>query len=46
MALLLILIAASWVFGTGWLSQVLMPPVGAAMSLYLSLADAIAALIA
>lgn len=46
MALLLVLIAASWVFGTTWLSQILMPPVGVAMRLYLGLADWIAALIA
>lgn len=46
MALLLILIAASWVFGTSWLGQVLMPPVSAAMGFYLGVADWIAALIA
>jgi Zn-dependent protease len=46
MALLLILIAGSWVFGTTWLSQILMPPVGMAMGFYLGLADTIAALIA
>lgn len=46
MALLLVLIASSWVFGTSWLGQVLMPPVGALMGLYLGLADAVAALIA
>lgn len=46
MALLIALIAASWVFGTGWLEQVLMPPVGFAMGFYLALADWIAALIA
>ena len=46
MALLLVLIAASWVFGTTWLGQVLMPPVGVAMGLYLGLADWVAALIA
>ncbi len=46
MALFLIVIAASWVFGTGWLSQVLMPPVGAAMGFFLGLADNVAALIA
>lgn len=46
MALLLVLIAASWVFGTRWLSDILMPPVSVAMGLYLGLADSIAALIA
>jgi Zn-dependent protease len=46
MALLVGLIGLSWVFGTSWLSQILMPPVSLAMSLYLALADWIAALIA
>ena len=46
MVLLLVLIASSWVFGTTWLSQILMPPVGIAMGFYLGVADAIAALIA
>ncbi|SHN64728.1 site-2 protease family protein [Erythrobacter sanguineus] len=46
MALLIALIAASWVFGTSWLGTVLMPPVTFAMGFYLSLADWIAALIA
>jgi Zn-dependent protease len=46
MALLLVLIAASWVFGTSWLGNILMPPVAAMMGLYLALADWIAALIA
>lgn len=46
MALLLVFIAASWVFGTSWLGQVLMPPVSVAMGIYLGLADWIAALIA
>lgn len=46
MVLLLGLIAASWVFGTGWLGAILMPPVSAMMGLYLGLADWIAALIA
>jgi len=46
MALLIGLIAVSWVFGTAWLGQVLMPPVGFAMGFYLALADWIAALIA
>jgi Zn-dependent protease len=46
MALLIGLIAVSWVFGTSWLGTVLMPPVTFAMGFYLSLADWIAALIA
>jgi Zn-dependent protease len=46
MALLLALIALSWVFGTSWLGQILMPPVAAMMGFYLALADSIAALIA
>ena len=46
MVLLVVLIASSWVFGTTWLSQILMPPVAAMMGLYLGLADAIAAFIA
>jgi Zn-dependent protease len=46
MALLIGLIAASWVFGTGWLSNVLMPPVTFAMGIYLALADGVSALIA
>ena len=46
MVLLIGLIAASWVFGTSWLGEVLMPPVGYAMGFYLALADSIAALIA
>jgi Zn-dependent protease len=46
MALLLLLIGASWVFGTSWLGNILMPPVAAMMGLYLALADWIAALIA
>jgi len=46
MALLIGLIAASWVFGANWLGQLLMPPVAALMGLYLGLADWIAALIA
>jgi len=46
MVLLIGLIAASWVFGTTWLGNILMPPVGFAMGFYLALADWIAALIA
>ena len=41
MALILVLVAASWVFGTSWLGDILMPPVLFAMELYLSLASAI-----
>ena len=41
MALILVLVAASWVFGTSWLGDILMPPVLFAMALYLSLASAI-----
>ena len=46
MVLLITLIAASWVFGTSWLSDILMPPVSFVAGVYLSLADWIAALIA
>ena len=45
MVLMVALIAASWVFGTSWLGNILMPPVMWVMSLYLGLADSIAALI-
>lgn len=45
MALLIALIAASWVFGTSWLGAILMPPVAAAMQFFLGLADSVAALI-
>lgn len=41
MALILVLVAASWVFGTSWLGKILMPPVILAMDLYLALAGAI-----
>ncbi len=41
MALILVLVAASWVFGTSWLGNILRPPVLFAMELYLSLASAI-----
>ncbi|MBI1403843.1 MAG: site-2 protease family protein [Porphyrobacter sp.] len=46
MVLLIGLIAASWVFGTSWLGEVLMPPVGIAMGFFLSIADAIHAMLA
>lgn len=46
MVLLIGLIGASWVFGTTWLSTILMPPVTAMLGVYLALADWIAALIA
>jgi Zn-dependent protease len=46
MVLILGLVAASWVFGTTWLGNILAPPVLWALDLYLTLADAIAALIA
>ena len=46
MVLLIGLIGLSWVFGTGWLSQMLMQPVGIAMGVYLTLADWVAALVA
>jgi len=46
MALILGLVAISWVFGTSWLSDILMPPVTFAMGIYLTLADAIHAAIA
>jgi Zn-dependent protease len=41
MALILVLVAASWVFGTSWLGNILMPPVIYAMDFYLALAGAI-----
>lgn len=43
MVLIVVLIAASWVFGTSWLGSVLMPPVMWAMGRYLWLADVVAA---
>ena len=46
MALILGLVAISWVFGTSWLGDLLMPPVSYAMGFYLALADAIHAVIA
>lgn len=42
MVLIVVLIAASWVFGTSWLGNILMPPVMWAMGHYLALADAVA----
>lgn len=41
MALVLVLVAASWLFGTSWLSGILAPPMNFAMGLYLSLAGAV-----
>jgi Zn-dependent protease len=46
MALILCLVAISWVFGTSWLGDLLMPPVSYAMGFYLALADAIHAAVA
>lgn len=46
MALILGLVAISWVFGTSWLGDLLLPPVSYAMGFYLALADAIHAVIA
>lgn len=46
MVLLITLIGLSWVFGTSWLSDVLMPLVSLVAGAYLALADWIAALIA
>ncbi len=45
MALLLFVIAASWVFGTGWLGAILGPPVQFAMQFFLGLADSVARLV-
>jgi len=45
MVLMVALIAASWVFGTSWLGNILMPPVMWVMSLCLGLADTVAGLI-
>ena len=45
MALILGLVAISWVFGTSWLGNILAVPVTYAMDFYLSLAGAIHALI-
>ncbi len=41
MALILGLVAISWVFGTSWLGDLLLPPVSYAMGFFLTLADAI-----
>ncbi len=41
MALVLVLVAASWLFGTDWLSGILAPPMNFAMGIYLSLAGAV-----
>jgi len=38
MFLLIAIIAGSWAFGTGWIEQIVMPPVNWAMSYYLALA--------
>ena len=42
MILLIALIAASWVFGTGWIAQVVLPPVEFVLRNYLGLATSIA----
>jgi len=42
MVLIVVLVAASWVFGTSWLGNILMPPVMWAMGHYLAIADAVA----
>lgn len=44
MVLMIALIAASWVFGTSWLGNILMPPVMWVMSLCLGLAETVAGL--
>jgi Zn-dependent protease len=46
MALILVLVAASWVFGTSWLGDLLIGPVTFVLGYYLALADWVAALIA
>ncbi len=38
MFLLIAIIAGSWAFGTGWIEQIVMPPVNWAMGFYLTLA--------
>lgn len=43
MVLIVVLVAASWVFGTSWLGNILMPPVMWAMGHYLAIADVVAA---
>jgi Zn-dependent protease len=45
MVLLLVLIAASWVFGTSWLGSILGPPVEFAMQFFLGIADTVAGLL-
>ncbi len=37
--LLIAIIAGSWAFGTGWIEQIVMPPVDWAMGYYLTLAS-------
>jgi hypothetical protein len=46
MALLLLLIASSWIFGTSWLGTLLGPPLEAAMQFFLGIADSVARLVA
>lgn len=41
MTLVLVLVAASWLFGTSWLGDILAPPMTFAMEIYLSLAGAV-----
>lgn len=43
--LLIGVIAYSWWFGTGWLETLLLPPLGLAMEVFLSLADRVSALL-
>jgi Zn-dependent protease len=45
MALLVALIAASWVFGAGWLDRIVMPPVMWALGIFLGVADMVAGLV-
>jgi len=45
MVLLVVVIAASWVFGTHWLDSILMGPAMWLMGVYLGLADSVAGLI-
>jgi Zn-dependent protease len=46
MALILVLVAASWIFGTSFLGDILTTPVSYVMELYLSLAGAVHAVVA
>ncbi len=46
MVMFVVLIAASWVFGTAWIGNILMPPVIWAMGHYLGLADTVAGMLA